>query len=221
MIEHLSLSYRDRIEEAASDAPLARPGPTRSGFDPSWADKPADFPIEVNMDFKRAPGQALIADPEEFHRLINTLGEVLGGELYQKVYRTMTVDEIVAHEREHAHVAKREGAKPVFGLSLVRYPSTEDADEALALEACFTTPVSLKTTKLGYAAMLAYPSMGTGGDELALQGMGYGSIQAVAWEILEHNRRLPPSALWLLIPRQAPDVERIQFPSWDTGGLLR
>jgi hypothetical protein len=207
-----SLSYAARVKQAMDEAPLTVPSQLSSGFNPGLADKPLDFPVEVNVGYERVAGSALIANVKEFHGLLAALNEVAGYELYDRTYPSLSVAEIVRHERQHEYVGGRQKAKSVFGLQLVKYPSDDMPDGELALRSCFYVPTELYTTKLGYAAICAYPGEGTSADEIAVQGMGFASIEDVAWNILDYNQRLPTGALWLPIPLQSPHVSEIQFP---------
>lgn len=143
----------------------------------------------------------VICNPADFDPNVVTVGTAEQLEQLTTAYREVAstigfslgpVDTVgPRHEAEHAAAALALGADRVeYGIKFAHVVIGIDADVAtLALHVQLFMSPTITTTKLGFAAILAAPSVPSKSDTAALQAMGYTGVEDVAKRVTQHNQR--------------------------------
>lgn len=117
----------------------------------------------------------------------------------------------IKHEGQHAFVAGSLGAgKIAYGINLWKiFENPRSREHRIAWQA-FARIGDLRTTKLGLAAVMAYPDVPSQGDDSDVLSLGYdGGVDEVGARIVAHNIK---SSSTLPVPRSYTPSTRVHIP---------
>lgn len=120
--------------------------------------------------------------PEELQRMFEAARDVTGYD-----WPDSFIAELVDHEGDHFTAAQQLRARDIRGmLKVTRNKDFPDFPPESPLFQASISP-SMRTTKLGWAAMFVHPAEPSGGDVRALESLGMIDVFDVAARIQERN----------------------------------
>lgn len=178
------MSLQSRIEQAVREAPVVTNPLMSSSFEEFRRFSDDDIvPFNIGVFPVDMPGTVYVSDAQELEEALRIAHATIFG------YRPCdgNVKSSVRHELQHQSATRQAGHRGDSLLAVDIIKTAQPNGSFLTGYYPYITVTDWHTTKLGIAAMAAYPSRPSDGDLRDIRAMGYEDIYDVARRIHQLN----------------------------------